>query len=379
MKKIIKNILLTVMIIVSMIIFPNMVDAATFKDGNRTYTIEELLIDCPSGIDYSHIDEKNNFLFSNREADDNYHKLNDKGVCVTLSTQDLLDVYNYNNFYVIEYKQDKYYIVNKIYNSFTIALYEKTKDDKVVDGKQYYEIYSSDSMGSVLNPVDEEIENYYEEIILMKPRKAEIEDKTYYVEEGAFKAVSVPKEDVKLEDILNYWVPYDGIEDKTEIVIELSDKFKDILGNTIFFVIKSPVSDDFYIFVLEGEDNFGNVYDTDGNIVFEDVNNMLIVDSLFVVEKNNKAYFYNFDKELVYEIENVSIRDSKLDNEVSSIVARKTDESKNYVLYKLSYEKTNSNPDTGDNILSIIILGGLSLIILTGALIYFKKIKTITK
>ena len=106
---------------------------------------------------------------------------------------------------------------------------------------------------------------------------------------------------------------------------------------------------------------------------------MLIVDSLFVVEKNNKAYFYNFDKELVYEIENVSIRDSKLDNKVSSIVARKTDESKNYVLYKLSYEKTNSNPDTGDNILSIIILGGLSLIILTGALIYFKKIKTITK
>jgi len=379
MKKLVKNILLTMMLIVSMIIFPNMVDAATFKDGNRTYTIEELLIDCPSGIDYSYIDVKNNFLFANLEADDNYHKLNDKGVCVTLSTQELLDVYNYNNFYVIEYKQDKYYIVNKIYNSFTIALYEKTKDDKVVDGKQYYEIYSSDSMGSVLNPVDEEIENYYEEIILMKPRKAEIEDKTYYVEEGAFKAVSVPKKDVKLEDILNYWVPYDGIEDKTEIVIQLSDKFKSILGNTRFFVIKSPVSDDFYIFVLEGEDSFGNVYNTDGNIVFEDVNNMLIVDSLFVVEKNNKAYFYNFDKELVYEIENVSIRESKLDNKVSSIVTRKTDEGKNYVLYKLSYEKTNSNPDTGDNILSIIILGGLSLIILTGALIYFKKSKTITK
>ena len=80
MKKLVKNILLTMMLIVSMIIFPNMVDAATFKDENRTYTIEELLIDCPSAIDYSHIDEKNNFLFSNREADDNYHKLNDKGI-----------------------------------------------------------------------------------------------------------------------------------------------------------------------------------------------------------------------------------------------------------------------------------------------------------
>ena len=112
MKKIIKNILLTVMIIVSMIIFPNMVDAATFKDGNRTYTIEELLIDCPSGIDYSHIDEKNNFLFSNREADDNYHKLNDKGVCVTLFTQDLLDVYNYNNFF-------------RIFTSFHVAYHSK--------------------------------------------------------------------------------------------------------------------------------------------------------------------------------------------------------------------------------------------------------------
>ena len=48
-----------------------MVDAATFKDGNRTYTIEELLIDCPSAIDYSHIDEKNNFLFSNSDTGDN--------------------------------------------------------------------------------------------------------------------------------------------------------------------------------------------------------------------------------------------------------------------------------------------------------------------
>jgi len=112
-------------------------------------------------------------------------------------------------------------------------------------------------------------------------------------------------------------------------------------------------------------------------MLFEDVDSMAAVNSLYAVTINNVTNFYNFDKELVYELKNSSVMVSKVNGNTSVIVGKKDQKDTLFILGLEEPEKESSNnadnPDTSDNIITMIILSIVSIIGIGFSLFYLNK------
>lgn len=368
-------------------LWPSTILALTFNDGDKIYNLKEVDIKCNlDNLSYTTIGKNNNFIYENNEDGNNQIKILDDGTCSNLEGQELLDYYNGigNTYYGIEKDNNgNYVIINYTYEGVERKnILIPTRDEEIISEKEYYEIEIGDGSFSSGPATSGNIENYYELVNLMRLKNIK-QDKTkqYYEIYDFDYAREVTDSEYDESKAINYYVLSDGsVKETSTPAVTLPEIFKQLLARARYWTIKSPIEDTYYIIVSQQGETKWTVYDTKGNAIFEDIDSMVIVNSLFAVTNNNATKFYNLGKELVYELEESSVTASKVYGNISVIIGKKEQKD---TLYLLELEENKpksldniSNPKTADNIITSFVLAILSLISIGGTAIYLKKRKS---
>jgi len=359
-------------------LLPNTVFALTFKDGDKTYNLKEVEIKCNlDNLSYATTDKNNNFIYENNEDGDNQTKILDDGTCSKLDGQELLDYYNKRVYYQIDKKSDGDYeiVQHAIEGDQRDDILIPTIDEVIVPGKEYYEIEVGDGTFSSGPATSGNVKNYYEykDLMLSKNIKQVIGETYYEIYDGIY-ASEVKSDEYDESKATNYFVLSDGSAKETlTTVVTLPKAFNNLFAGNSYFVIES--NGNYYVIVGQHGGQKWDVYDTKGNILFEDVSSMVAINSLYAVTTDNVTNFYNFDKELVYELKNSSVMVSKV-NENTSVIIGKKNQKDTLLIIELEEPKTSNNtnnPDTSDNIITMIILSIVSLIGIGLSLFYLNK------
>ena len=167
-------------------------------------------------------------------------------------------------------------------------------------------------------------------------------------------------------------------KDIEEKVVKLPDSYKE-LNTDYIIVVKSSLDGKYYVAFESSNGDYNDIYNTEGELLFSNVLSFAVINSLYVVSDNDVMRFYNFNKELVYEIDNNLVGDSKVDGNISYIIALDTSEQEKLMaIYKLELSSNNGdidNPQTFDNVVVMFIMLSISIIGIIGTLIYTKKYK----
>ena len=375
MKKILLSITLTLTCL-----FPSTVFALTFNDGDKTYNLKEVEIKCSlDNLSYVSMDKNNNFIYENNEDGNKQTKILDDGTCSELDGQELLDYYNKREYYEIDKNSDDDYIIVRR-NTEGVEIEDiliPTNDNEIDLEKEYYEIEVGDGNISYGPATSGNINNYYEYADLMLTKNIkQVIGKTYYeIYDNTYASVVGPDE-YDESKATNYFVLSDGSPKTTSTtVLTLPKVFNSLFENANFFVLES--NNNSYIVIRQSNEQKWDIYDIKGNMLFEDVDSMAAVNSLYAVTINNVTNFYNFDKELVYELKNSSVMVSKVNGNTSVIVGKKDQKDTLFILGLEEPEKESSNnadnPDTSDNIITMIILSFVSIIGIGFSLFYLNK------
>lgn len=356
---------------------------STFIDNDKEYTLELNNIECAAGMHFDRVEEEGSFLFWKEETE-KYYRVVDN-TCTVLTDQEYLDLMNeeFSYYSIKENSNGSFNVIKKTHLTNKIEKIIKTKDTQPVDGKQYFQIFDENSMGTAIPNGD--MSNYYERIYVDYPESTEIKDITYYKENGVFAIEKV--EEPKSEEILSYYVAStkDNVE-KEEVVFTLDSKFKDIIGTKRAEVVKANYNDVYYILVEKSITDEGmfyfDIYNLKAELVFENVNWILPHEELYIIIKDDNTYFYNLNRELLYK-EEANLYDAIYNKNTKVMHGAGVFDNKE-VVFKLSVtskvvesEKApgEDNPQTSDNILTSFIVGGMSFIVLIGLICYMVKEK----
>jgi len=331
------------------------VNAINFKNGDKEYILEARDISCTKNMMFDSIDENGNLLFYDELNTGKYYKVNAKNKCEEVGNKEFLDLVNrITSDYTINYvADDGKYLLGIINYDYTMERYIKTNDTEPISGKTYYEI-AGDGMASVLNPVN--VTNYYELIRVGYPKTYKIEDITYYKEDGM---ILEKVENPVLDDILSYRIITSPVEQTFGHQI-LPNVFNDIIGS------KSADAYEFdgkYYISVDSEDlTSKDIYDLDGNLLFDNVIHFYFYDNMYITLDENGTNFYNLNKELLY---NDSNQIYFMDNNSKKLVGLSYS---NGTIYSLS-EYTNVIYNDEFNYLYLII----PIILVIGVIFYIVK------
>lgn len=382
MKKIIKRIFFANLALFFMLTTD--VFALSFKDGNKVYDLEKFDINCVDGLSYTgESTSDGTFIFENSEDGDNQVKVLSDGTCQVLTNQELLDYYNgvnYEYYGIDKDENNNYYIYHKTYgNASLMKVFIKTKDTEINPDKVYYEIEVGDGSLGSWPATSGDINNYYELVDLMRPKTVtKIPGATYYIVSDMLVATEV---EFNENDILDYYIlADDSSQDVTEKVLLLPDSLSALLENNRSFVIKSPLDGKLYVVIKsENQQEVYNIYTTDGELLFGDVNSFAVVNSLYVVSVDGAVKFYNFSKDLVYELEDAGIGTATVNGNTSAMLGFDlTGGNEKFALFRLQLTTNNGdidNPQTLDNIMIMFTILGLSVIGILGTIFYSKRNK----
>lgn len=382
MKKIIKRIFFANLALFFMLTTD--VFALSFKDGNKVYDLEKFDINCVDGLSYTgESTSDGTFIFENSEDGDNQVKVLSDGTCQVLTNQELLDYYNgvnYEYYGIDKDENNNYYIYHKTYgNASLMKVFIKTKDTEINPDKVYYEIEVGDGSLGSWPATSGDINNYYELVDLMRPKiVTKIPGATYYIVSDMLVATEV---EFNENDILDYYIlADDSSQDVTEKVLLLPDSLSALLENNRSFVIKSPLDGKLYVVIKsENQQEVYNIYTTDGELLFGDVNSFAVVNFLYVVSVDGAVKFYNFSKDLVYELEDAGIGTATVNGNTSAMLGFDlTGGNEKFALFRLQLTTNNGdidNPQTLDNIMIMFTILGLSVIGILGTIFYSKRNK----
>lgn len=299
------------------------VNAETFKNGDTTYVLEEREFVCEVEgeeveVYFEGVFNGNLILAGNTR--DEYYKLASDNECVSLTKQELLDVYNreYDWYDIIEEDdgESQYYILKTTDYGYYDYGFVKTEDTTLQD-KEYY-TKDENEVFSLVNPEElnvEDIADYYEEVYLKMPSSVQIDEElTYYTYvDGFYEEVLEPTS----VDILNYYI-IASEEDcwkeeriktlDSEVVKGLYEDYdyvwltKDETNNIFYFVAETEIETE----IEDGYDYewFYDIYTIDGELIeeFVDLEDFNVYsDSLFGVSKEGKIKIYNSSFNSIYE------------------------------------------------------------------------------
>lgn len=356
---------------------------STFIDNDKEYTLELNNIECANGMHFDRVEENGSFLFWEEDTE-KYYRVVDN-TCTVLKNQEYLDLMNeeFSYYSLEEDSNGDFNVVKRTHLTNKIEKIIKTKDTQPVEGKEYFQIFDENSMGSAIPNGD--MSNYYERIYVDYPESTEIKDITYYKENGVFAIEKV--EEPKSEEILSYYVAStkDNVE-KEEVVFTLDSKFKDIIGTKRAEVVKANYDDVYYILVEKSITDEGmfyfDVYNLKAELVFENVNWILPHEELYIIIKDDNTYFYNLNKELLHKEE--AVLHNSIYNIKTKVMHGAGVFDNKEVVFKLAISSKMVEPEkapgeevpqTSDNILTSFMVGGMSLIVLIGLLYYMVKEK----
>lgn len=291
-------------------IIPTFVSAENLKAGINTYSYKKINNYCEKvGLELIGY-FKNDIVCLDLPLEKLYY-IDALGKKVEFTKQEYLDYLNMeNSYYMLGFvngvgeTKEIYKVTDNTTSGFVEVKYEDIdKNNKVYatikkDTNGNYEYHYSHESDFVFDPNIK----YYEPITLIRPTSAEIKSITYYETDDytIFKEVQNPKS----EDILSYFVLSEGI--KEEKVAVLSDElFAKISNNKLGILTQSlgieklPNKDVFYIMYMEETSTEKNswVYDIQGNILFENVDNLKVLnDDLIATIKDNQIKIYSNDK-----------------------------------------------------------------------------------
>jgi len=356
---------------------------STFIDNDKEYTLELNNIECANGMHFDRVEENGSFLFWEEDTE-KYYRVVDN-TCTVLKNQEYLDLMNeeFSYYSLEEDSNGDFNVVKRTHLTNKIEKIIKTKDTQPVEGKEYFQIFDENSMGTAIPNGD--MSNYYERIYVDYPESTEIKDITYYKENGVFAIEKV--EEPQSEEILSYYVAStkDNVE-KEEVVFTLDAKFKDIIGTKRAEVVKANYNDVYYILVEKSITDEGmfyfDVYNLKAELVFENVNWILPHEELYIIIKDDNTYFYNLNKELLHKEE--AVLHNSIYNIKTKIMHGAGVFDNKEVVFKLAISSKMVEPEkapgeevpqTSDNILTSFMVGGMSLIVLIGLLYYMVKEK----
>jgi len=370
-------------LVLLLLIVPVIVNAKTVKVGNNTYNIEEIANPCDkAGMVVESFDEKGAICLDPADGFTKMYRVDESGVKKELSTQEYLNVYNRFDYTYYDMIGDT---IHKMSGS-DMPVYVLVPHAEI-DNSKSYTIIEEDGNGNAFYipttpgfTIDPTLK-YYKEINTELPKSADVKTDgsiTYYKHVGLsdiYEEVADPKS----EDVLNYRVESTNTF-KDEEVAKIDSELVPKLTAQNYFVRKHPNKDIYYIFQ---EDATGNkVYKHTGELLFEDIDTFGVIneDLIYTIE-NDKVVLYNVSKEVLETISGnymFILRNGEseivfgVDNQLAKIYAirkveDKKDENKPVVEDKEESKKQEgkvdiTNPDTGDTIISSLVLSALSLI-----------------
>lgn len=358
-------------------------ESVSFTDSNKYYTLDLNNIECTNGLLFDRVEENGNFLFWEEENDKYYRVVGN--TCTVLANQEYLDLVNESFIYYFlnQDSNGNYNVVKRTSQTNKIEKIIKTKDTTPIDGKEYFEIFDENSMGSAIPNGD--MSKYYERIYVDYPESTEIKNITYYKQNGSFAIEKV--DEPKSEEILSYFVDStkDNVE-KEEVLFALDSKFKDIIGTKRAEIIKANYGDVYYVLVERNVSDDGmfyfDIYNLKAELLFENVNFILPHEDLYIIINNNDTYFYNLNKELLHK-EDIVLYGSVYDKNTKLMLGAGEEDNKD-LIFKLGVKDIGGsakpeleveNPQTSDNILIVIIIGSISFVVFIGLILYSIKEK----
>lgn len=372
--------------ILLLIILPVIVNAKTVKVGSNTYSIEEIANPCDkAGMVIESFDEKGAICLDPADNFTKMYRVDETGVKKELTNQEYLDVYNRFDYTYYDYIMGEDDIKKNTGAGFNIYVEVPISE---LDTNKSYTIIEIDGNGNgtytTVDPgftIDPTLK-YYKEIYTELPKSSDVKTDgsiTYYKYSDTldiYEEVTNPKS----EEILNYRVESDNLP-KTENVAKIDSELVAKLTSQNYFVRKHPNKDIYYIFQEEANGN--KVYKHTGELLFENIDSFGVIneDIIYTIE-NGKVVLYNESKEVLETISGdcmFILRNSEsevvfsTDNQLAKTYAirkvKDTIEEKIEDLKKEEQEQTQNkpivdikNPDTGDTIISALVLCGISLI-----------------
>jgi len=372
---------------------PVIVNAKTIKIGDNAYSVEEVVNPCEkAGMVIDGYDEKGAICLDPADNFTKMYRVDESGVKKELTIQEYLDVYNRFNYTYYDYTMGDD-VIRKISGS-DMPGYVEVPISEIDTNKSYTIIEDYGNGNSMSTPVDPGFTidpslKYYKTIYAELPKSADVKTDgsiTYYKQVNEYINIYEEVTDPKSEDVLNYRVETTN-RYKEEEAARINSELVSKLTSQNYFVRKHPSKDIYYIFQEEASGN--KVYKHTGELLFENVDTFGVIneDILFTIE-NGKIVLYNESKEVLDTINGdyvFVLGDNEtrvvfgVDNQLAKIYAiKKVEEEKesekpvvnNQPEDKIEdKEQTESkpvvdvtNPDTGDTIVSALVLAVISTI-----------------
>ncbi len=294
------------------------VNAEVLKNGNSSYVMDEITVDCGEEVYWSGSTKEGRSVYVGIESDTHY-LIDEDNTCVRMTASELLEYSNYINFtdisYHIEKNDDGEYVIVESTTKYVYDLYIKTEDDTLQD-KDYYAIDMTSGdhrLELVTNPNESELSNYYEQKYVTIPSSATIdENETYYVRVTGENYVikKVPNEDKKEDDILYYYVETNERTNTTKReVLKLDSSFISLIESSEMAYPFYDYNTNSYYIDFEWEDYYYTTYRQDGTMIGTKTQDYIypLVEDLYVKIVRDKEgiregfEIYNLNNELLYE------------------------------------------------------------------------------
>ena len=293
--------------LLTLMIIPNVVSAATFSNGNTNYVIEESTLSCSLNENARLRDIMDDYYLFGDSI--NLYKLDFEGNCSAFSDQDYLDLSSTKGYGAL-FNNHGYYesdgnIIEYWENSLG-SYYFKTTDTTIDNEKKYYiiDVNNGYVFAEEEDPQISNIDNYYEESYFKVPTSTLIDnDITYYefVERSDTSPQYVRKvenptsvymfSDIRGFRVLNYYIKMEENGFEEEVVTTI-DQTKFPAG-----IITDVFGEDDKLFLKI--DN--SIYDLNGNLIEElegAIGISIIENNLLLVEyASSEQKFYNYNYE----------------------------------------------------------------------------------
>lgn len=295
MKKILLMILLCI---------PFIVEADTFTYKETVYAFEEVDSSCVNKEFFPiAVINDGEVIYGHASGDDQYIKLGKDGKCSEVTKEDFIKM-NSHKPYEYEFFQNEQgkYVIKKIRGD-EYAYFVKTQDTDIIKDKEYI-IIEDDVRVLESSPKKEELDKYYEHILLSPVDSLELNPNTTYYKKTDLSDVYEIVENPKAEDLYKYFVRDNYTPEIFDVVnIKSIDGVENI---SYYQIITNDSEDKFYLMTTEDSGN-RRVFDMNGNEPeqFKGIlNTFFLTDELFVGVFPDKTVIYDEKLNVVYSEDN---------------------------------------------------------------------------
>lgn len=291
-------------LLIILLCIPFIVEADTFKYKDTVYAFEEVDSSCVNKefFPIAFIND-GEVIYVHASGDDQYIKLGKDGKCSEVTKADFIKM-NRHKPYEYEFFQNEQgkYVIKKIRGD-EYAYFVKTQDTDIIKDKEYI-IIEDDVRVLESSPKKEELDKYYEHILLSPVDSLELNPNTTYYQKTDLSDVYEIVENPKAEDLYKYFVRDNYTPEIFDVVnIKSIDGVENI---SYYQIITNDSEDKFYLMTTEDSGN-RRVFDMNGKEPeqFKGILNVFfLTDELLVAVFPDKAVIYDEELNVVYSEKN---------------------------------------------------------------------------